>query len=218
MLALPVALVLLFALCVGTQDEPDKETVKQPSTTAAAATEETKARASTTLYALPTLYEETPSSILRSEETTTLRITTTKKATTTTFSSSKGCTKCRNSNLSCGEIARENGTDVICTCIKPFPNGEYSSCYLSRGVICTACHDKTVCGQNNAKGELCRCDEEVGPGMYLACFLGKPKCTKCADGTPCGDVNKTGSGCFCKPACHGPGCEYDTCDLRAQGS
>jgi len=149
------------------------------------------------------------------EERNSLRTSTSREAaTTTTLSSSKGCSRCRNSNLSCGEIAKENATDVICTCIKPLSNGEYSSCYLSRGMICIACYDGTPCGQKNPGGYLCRCDQKVGEDMYLACFLGKPTCTNCSDGTPCGDLSKDGKGCFCYPPCQGQRCEYDRCELK----
>jgi hypothetical protein len=205
--------LLLFSLCLESGPSKDLETTQELSTTSSAVSEQTKAKETTTLFVLPTIYSETPSSILRDE--TTLRTTSTGKATTTTISASRGCSKCRNSNLTCGEIMKDNGTDVICTCIKALPNGEYSSCYLSKGTICAKCYDGTACGQNNLKGALCRCDESVGGGMYLACFLGKPKCTKCSDGTACGNVSKSGMGCFCDPVCHGPGCvEWDTCDLK----
>jgi len=212
---MPLLLIslLLFSLCLGEGPAKDLETTPEQSAATSAVSEQTKAKETTTMFVLPTLSGETPSSLLRDE--TTLRTTSTRKATTTTISASKGCSKCRNSNLTCGQTAKDNGTDVICTCIKPLPNGEYSSCYLSRGTLCTSCYDATACGKNNLKGALCRCDEKVGEGMYLACFLGKPKCTQCSDGTACGSVGKSGQGCFCEPPCQGQGCvEWDACELK----
>ena len=212
-IALLIVTLLFFSLCLGSDGSKDMGTTQKQSTTTSSVTEQTKAVETTTLLVLPTLYDETPSSILRDE--TTLRTTSTRKATTTTMSASRGCSKCRNSNLSCGESLKDNGTDVICTCIKPLPNGEYSSCYLTRGTICTKCYDGTACGGINLKGALCRCDELVGKGMYITCFLGKPKCTKCSDGTACSNVSASGKACFCDPACHGPGCvEWDNCELK----
>jgi len=212
LMALLMIPILLFGLCLG--GGPTDETSLPDATTLAELPEQTSAESTTLPLVTSTSFRETASTIISREETI-LRATTTRKATTTTISSSRGCSKCRNSNLSCGEIAKENGTDVICTCIKPLSNGEYSSCYISRGSICTQCYDGTACGQNNLKGALCRCDQLVGQGMYMTCFLGKPKCTKCSDGTACGDVSVSGKGCFCDPACHGAGCvEWDNCELR----
>jgi hypothetical protein len=203
--------LLLFSLCLGSEQA---KTPLPQATTTTEAPEQTGAKAATPPLVTSTTYLENPSSIIRSEETT-LRTTATRKATTTTLSSSRGCSKCRNSNLTCGQTTKDNGTDVICTCIKPLPNGEYSSCYLSRGTLCSSCYDGTPCEKNNLKGALCRCDEKVGEGMYLACFLGKPKCTRCTDGTSCGSVSKSGQGCFCEPPCQGQGCvEWDTCELK----
>ena len=205
--------LMCFSLCLGSEPAKEKETTLQEPTTTAAVPEQTIKSTAHTLVT-STLYAEIPSSIIQGEKTT-LRTTTTQKATTTTISSSRGCSKCRNSNLSCGETTKDNDTDVICTCIKPLSNGEYSSCYLSRGAICTKCYDGTTCGENNLKGALCRCDELVGQGMYLACFLGKQKCTNCSDGTECGNVSASGKGCFCDPPCHGPTCgEWDSCELK----
>jgi hypothetical protein len=199
-IALLIISLMFFALCLGSEDAKDLPTT-QGETTMSSASDDTKVKTSTT-YAGAT------------NEETSLKAATTRKTSTTMISSSKGCSKCRNSNLTCGGTMKDNGTDVICTCIKPLSNGEYSSCYISRGTICTACYDGTACGKNNIKGELCICDEDVGGGMYMACFLGKPKCTQCIDGTPCGDETKSGMGCFCSPACQGAGCEYDYCELK----
>jgi hypothetical protein len=207
--------LMLFSMCLGSKEPGEKAQDLRGTAATAPDPDATKALTTTTMFVLPTIYSETLTSVLLTEETILGEETTTRMATTTTISSSKGCSKCRNSDLSCGQTVKDNGTDIICTCIKPLSNGEYSSCYISRGTICAGCYDGTGCGQNNLKGALCRCDESVGEGVYLSCFLGKPKCTQCNDGTECGDVSASGKGCFCDPPCHDPGCgEWDNCELK----
>lgn len=209
---LPMLLLtlLLFSMCLG-EEKPNitTTTTQAPQTTSITHTEETQAETTT----LPQ-DEETTQATYQTEPASSTTLQRTTHATTTTLSSSKGCNKCPN-GLECGNISKENGTDVVCTCIMPLPNGEYSSCYLSKGTICTSCYDGTACGQTNQKGVLCQCDDKVGDGMYMYCYPGRPKCSNCSDGTVCGNVSAGGRLCHCYPPCTGEGCnEYDICELK----
>ena len=199
--------LLLFSMCLGGEKEGITATTQAQQTGAAVQAEETQAKTTTTLLQTTKTADKTePAS-----STTRLRIT---QATTTTFSSYKGCSKCSDGTV-CGQSYKEGEKDVICTGIMSLPDGEYSSCYLSKGTICNSCYDGTACGQTNQKGALCQCDQKVGEGMYMYCYPGTPKCSNCSDGTVCGNVTAEGKLCHCYPPCTGEGCsEYDICELK----
>jgi len=90
--------------------------------------------------------------------------------TSTTISSTKGCSICSDGTV-CGQYHVDGQKVVACICEIPWGDGNYGSCYLSRGRICSSCTDGTPCGGKNANGELCKCWEKLDGGGYLSCYL-----------------------------------------------